>query len=91
LCDWLEDHLQDGSLSDLLLHPTVLHDLILQLTEFQFETEDVSSSIRAYELRSALEAIADELEVRPAGTSSFVFAHPLSIWLALTCCPLRVA
>ena len=70
LCDWLEDHLQHGSLNDLSRHPSVLVDIIVQLTEHQFETEDVSCSIRAYELRSALEAIAEELEARSkAGTS----------------------
>ena len=70
LCDWLEDHFQDGSLDDLSRHPTVLDDMIVQLTEHHFETEDVTCSIRAYELRRDLEAIAEELEARPkAGTS----------------------
>ena len=65
LCDWIEDNLQDGSLSDLSCYPTVLRDIIMQLTEYQFEAEDVSCSILAYELRCSLEAIAVEFRARP--------------------------
>ena len=62
LCDWLEDNFQEGVLSDLSGHPTVLRDLIMQLTEYQFETEDATCSILAYELSCALEAIADGMQ-----------------------------
>ena len=70
LCDWLEDNFEDGSLSDLSRHPTILADMIVQLTEHHFETEDVLCSIRADELRSALEAIVEQLEaMHNLGTS----------------------
>jgi hypothetical protein len=62
LCDWLEDNFQEGMLIDLSGHPTVLRDLIMQLTEYQFETEDATGSILAYELRCALEAIAEGMQ-----------------------------
>jgi hypothetical protein len=63
LCDWLEDNFQECVLRDLSRHPTVLRDLIMQLTEYQFETEDATGSILAYELRCALEEIAEELDM----------------------------
>lgn len=59
ICDWLEDNLQEGALGDLSSHPTVLGDMIGQVSEYHLETADVSISERAGELLGALEDIAD--------------------------------
>ena len=89
LCDWLEDNWQEGSLGDLSSHPTVLRDLIGQVSEYHLETADVSISERAgellgalediadaYKLRNALESIDDELETRPkTGTRRNPYSH----------------